>query len=1207
MIAHLRHPAARHGLCALVGLATCLAAAEGPAPAWSERDVDPWTAPVAPEAIVTEGRTDILWVPTAYEPVLGDSRRYIDFAAGDDANDGTSKDTAWKHHPWDPAATGLAAEATGSHSYLFKGGVVYRGTLVADESGTAEEPIRLLGDPGWGQGEAVITGSVALESWRQVPVEEASKLGFPAAAHGQLHAAEMPGEATPRAAWRLAADGTRQRLTLARYPNWQIEHPYDHFTQWLRIDEDNFSFPWIRLRSDDLKGLDLDSRKLTIWSDHPNKSGEFSIYGPFPSQMKGFDSATGDFQVRLEHPARHPRKGTPFYLENLPQFLDEAGEWWFDNASRRLYLWLPEGVGTDALVVEAAAHEIILDIHAQRHIEIGGLTFTGGNVDDLRKAPDVEDYTATPSTSSQCAIRLRGNCQDIDLHHLRVLDSAGTAIGNLIVDAADVVRGITIRDSEFERLDTTAVDLNRGLTYRRVEAHPKGSLTEIRILRNRFQNIGLRSNSSGSGNGVNLNGIEVCDIAGNLIHTTGGQGINVIGGRPGGGWMGGNAPDSPLIRIQIRHNKVVDSLLYRTDFGGIEFWGIGPAYIYNNISANPVGFVAHRRVYHKNQAIYLDHGIKGYVFNNVGWSERREDAYRGIVGENFLHEVRNRLNQGFHNTAYCFRSSLTHGSRYGDQQHYLANVFVDCLSGVSHWTLGTAQEIAFANNIFGGEFRDVYSRWKGEVFVTPDDYHAHVAPLDNHLSDSIGWATNDPVLRDPEARDMRLADGSAAIDRGVRVFVPWSLSGEVGEWHFRKHPADPQTVLGYDVNAQKIFHGSHLHLGSPFPQNHLTAAGYTVDDYVAGPLEDWVDGAVRLDGERVLRLTNDALFTDIVHKQDKKDDVVYPGSERETVRFERGNFLIEAVLKVEGDGVLAGKRDANAGYALMVDGGRPALQILGGGAKAVQTASVRIDDGAWHHVLVEVDRDDGRITIHVDGQDVSGDRSGDLPAAAISLDNDSDFVVGDGLVGTLDYLRLARGTLADALTDIDELMSFQFNGPALHDFAGRAPTGGVRDAGALEHESVSGRQPIRYTPPAVEAVESKAAGDDDGGVVFKEGPDRNLKVYDWGTVSTPKTMKPGEYIDFQVVFGTETVAKEQKLVVDVHGWRNGKRVPGAGQNYQKPTVVPGVTTPYTAGVKMPDADKGFQEVSLIFYLSPDANYSNKTLGGSVNVGYPEAE
>ncbi|MFO7598209.1 MAG: hypothetical protein R6X27_00170, partial [Candidatus Desulfacyla sp.] len=66
--------------------------------------------------------------------------------------------------------------------------------------------------------------------------------------------------------------------------------------------------------------------------------------------------------------------------------------------------------------------------------------------------------------------------------------------------------------------------------------------------------------------------------------------------------------------------------MYKTDFGGIEFWGTGPCYVYGNVSVNPVGFVAHRNVYHKNEAFYFDHGLKGFLFNNIGWSDRRADA-----------------------------------------------------------------------------------------------------------------------------------------------------------------------------------------------------------------------------------------------------------------------------------------------------------------------------------------------------------------------------------------------------------------------------------------------------------------------------------------------------------------------------------------------------------------------------------------------------
>ena len=72
----------------------------------------------------------------------------------------------------------------------------------------------------------------------------------------------------------------------------------------------------------------------------------------------------------------------------------------------------------------------------------------------------------------------------------------------------------------------------------------------------------------------------------------------------------------------------------------------------------------------------------------------------------------------------------------------------------------------------------------------------------------------------------------------------------------------------------------------------------------------------------------------------------------------------------------------------------------------------------------------------------------------MSLTNDADLYVGGAptgrcLAGTLDFLRVALGTLADAKTTIDELYAWQFDGPFLRDFTGCAPVG-RRDAGAIE-------------------------------------------------------------------------------------------------------------------------------------------------------------
>ena len=95
-----------------------------------------------------------------------------------------------------------------------------------------------------------------------------------------------------------------------------------------------------------------------------------------------------------------------------------------------------------------------------------------------------------------------------------------------------------------------------------------------------------------------------------------------------------------------------------------------------------------------------------------------------------------------------------------------------------------------------------------------------------------------------------------------------------------------------------------------------------------------------------------------------------------------------------------------------------------------------------------MDRSKGEVVFYLDGE-----KAGAQPlklADGESLRNRSDLTIGsNGLVGAIDFLRVCRGTLADAYTTIEELYEWEFNGPHLYDFAGRKPDG-ERDAGALE-------------------------------------------------------------------------------------------------------------------------------------------------------------
>ena len=101
--------------------------------------------------------------------------------------------------------------------------------------------------------------------------------------------------------------------------------------------------------------------------------------------------------------------------------------------------------------------------------------------------------------------------------------------------------------------------------------------------------------------------------------------------------------------------------------------------------------------------------------------------------------------------------------------------------------------------------------------------------------------------------------------------------------------------------------------------------------------------------------------------------------------------------------------------------------------------------------IAEADRQAGTFTIYVDGkQDAGGPGLG----ADASLANDADLCVGGTpqghhLDGAIDFLRIARGTLADSKTTIDELYAWEFDGPFLYDFTGRKRPANGGAAGAI--------------------------------------------------------------------------------------------------------------------------------------------------------------
>jgi hypothetical protein len=149
-----------------------------------------------------------------------------------------------------------------------------------------------------------------------------------------------------------------------------------------------------------------------------------------------------------------------------------------------------------------------------------------------------------------------------------------------------------------------------------------------------------------------------------------------------------------------------------------------------------------------------------------------------------------------------------------------------------------------------------------------------------------------------------------------------------------------------------------------------------------------------------------------------------------------------------GPAVICGN---DVGWALVVNqtGGVTLLTKSGRGSASLASRTA-VNNGQRHRLIAEADRKAGTFTLYLDGKP---DSYGPGLGADASLADDSDLYVsgtpsGRCLIGALDFMRPARGSLSDSKTTIEELCAWEFSGPFLDDFTGRRRPANGGSAGA---------------------------------------------------------------------------------------------------------------------------------------------------------------
>ncbi len=1081
---------------------------------------------------------DIKWEPKPYPFESDPDSRHIDYENGDDRNPGT-RDKPWKHHPWDEAATAKAAKCAGIHTYCFKKGTTYRGTLTAKESGQPDNPIRLCADPSYGHGRASLYGSIRIsDGWK--PCNDIDCPEIPARGRPQTWYVDTDKQLVPSMLWEIHEDQAI-RIPIARTPNWKMTDPDDPRSEWweltgrilevriyldhtdrfamgdhvtgtswrdvgeennqvVRVGKDHIqieAWNWkkgeiragsyvtngrgrakvLRISgSHDVISRLADVRHLiqndpeyyvgtTIWAERE------AMPKPDAGKVVGYDPGGHSLRVNYHRGVKGPGKYDRYYLEGLPKFLDSPGEFCHSKSKEgkfpgRLFIRLPGDRNPNSSIIEAGKEAVLVNIKNKSNIMLSGLDLRFSN------ATDCGTKKARHAALHASAIRIIGECSNI-----RILNSEISNVPAGIMafpkKKGDILDHLEVSDNNFHDIDGPAMALSNGRSHYRLKT-AGARLIHVNVMRNRAENVGYRvlSHWGPSPHALHVEGGELVEVSGNVIDRSWGAGILVFNG--GDHSTGG--VERPLMRSLIHHNKVTNSLLGMQDYGGIASWMGGPSYVYCNISGNPVGYRhAHhrksdRKDWYRNSCygigIYLDGQYKGYAFNNVIWGKNNNVNDR-IYNACAFNEAMGFMNTVFNNTMYRFGIGIHKGMIQHNRCYYLGNL----ISGMGHKFIqhepaeATLEydSLAYTNNIFHGTPSN-FGKLGKKVFPSLSEWQTAVAS-EEVMTAQTGHLTEKDQVLDAEAHDFRLKPDSISLDKGVKVFVPWGLYSVVGEWHFFHHPADPAVILGENMNWNSEWLVREMY--DDIPRNDLKAHNIGSSDFKAGILEDWIRGALKLNGkDQYCDISDRSLKEGYKWSETGCErqpcSGYHEGKDRDSVDMGTNNFLIEVVFQTDKGSGTAGivcKR-ARKGYALdITENGYVRLTLNFSGSECSGQSAIPVNDGKWHHVVAEVDRTrPGGIYIYMDGKRSDGQWKG-LMNSDESLSNTANFTVGKSLApqenffrGMIDFLRISRGTLEDAETTVEELFRWEFDGPFLKDFHGRPVTGKCRDAGALEYQ-----------------------------------------------------------------------------------------------------------------------------------------------------------
>jgi hypothetical protein len=480
--------------------------------------------------------------------------------------------------------------------------------------------------------------------------------------------------------------------------------------------------------------------------------------------------------------------GSKYYVENHPALLDSPGEWWYDTATRRLYLWPPSAGNPATMMFEISRRDHGFNFQNRSYITLDGLTI------ELLDKSAVHHYNNSNEKAYGNTVRnttLRYANWGVYLEQsIRAAESP-----------ANITDGFTLENSEIAYMDTFAIRL---IDWWDNSAAPdsftRSGIVNTVIRDNELHHLGFRADGDNAV-GASFTFANKLRFERNHVHHVAHNGVqfseSVIQSSKTYGFAPGEIKTGEIL---VKDNVFEKACQLTTDCGAIKFWGSPP-----------------------DNHVFRDVLITGNVFRNTfGWtwvSDKRQrwmggtgSTVRGLGGFGLYVDHASGF-YAYRNVAYnnAYTGYMVYGVWRDGDLVYINNVAANSLYGMSvgggqydtHGSVNTqiANNVLVNNEGFGMSVGYFEGRYANTL-------------LDHNLYHNNGWRTYEQGgLWHAGALVVRQykSDGSASYEpyptlAEAQANTPWEdggVSGEPAFWNY--------TVSDHD-----------LHDGS-WPDFHLTA------------------------------------------------------------------------------------------------------------------------------------------------------------------------------------------------------------------------------------------------------------------------------------------------------------------------------------------------------------------------------------------------